>query len=98
MALWICGSCTAAYAVGLAACPQCGATEYEEDYTMAKITSAGASYEPGKDPNEPDAEPVEPGAETEPADAPADGSPADPDPGPAETEPAPAPAPAKTKP
>lgn len=60
MALWYCPNCTAGYAVGLAACPQCGATEHEEEPEhMAKITSAGPSYEPGKDPNQPDAEPVD---------------------------------------
>lgn len=60
MALWYCTSCTAGYAVGLTACPQCGATEHEEEHEhMAKITSAGPSYEPGKNPNEPDAEPVD---------------------------------------
>lgn len=63
MALWYCLSCTAGYAVGLTTCPQCGATEHEEEHEhMAKITSVGPSYEPGKDPNQPDAEP-------EPADA-----------------------------
>jgi hypothetical protein len=58
MALWYCLRCTAGYAVGLAACPQCGAAEHEEEHEhMAKITSAGPSYEPGKDPNETPAEP-----------------------------------------
>jgi hypothetical protein len=58
MALWYCLRCTAGYAVGLAACPQCGAVEHEEEHEhMAKITSVGPSYEPGKDPNEPPAEP-----------------------------------------
>ena len=51
MALWYCAGCTAAYAVGLAACPQCGSTDYTED-TMPKISKGGGpSYEPGKDPN-----------------------------------------------
>lgn len=52
MALWICRSCTAAYAVGLAACPQCGGTEHdEENEHMAKISKgSGPSYEPGKEP------------------------------------------------
>ncbi len=59
MALWYCLRCTAGYAVGLAACPQCGATEHEQEHEhMAKITSAGPSYEPGKDPNEPDQPPA----------------------------------------
>jgi len=67
MALWICSGCTAAYAVGLAACPQCGGTEYEQEYEhMAKITMDGPSYEPGKDPNQVDAEPAEADAQ-EPA-------------------------------
>jgi predicted nucleic acid-binding Zn-ribbon protein len=58
VALWICTSCTAAYAVGLPACPQCGSSEYEQEHEhMAKISKAGPSYEPGKDPNEPPAEP-----------------------------------------
>lgn len=66
MALWYCLRCTAGYAVGLAACPQCGATEHEEEHEhMAKITSAGVSYEPGKDPNEPPADTAPAGESTE---------------------------------
>lgn len=51
MALWYCPSCTAGYAVGLAACPQCGATDHEEEPPVAKINREGPSYEPGKNPN-----------------------------------------------
>jgi hypothetical protein len=51
VALWICRGCTAAYAVGAPACPQCGGTEYVEDWNMPKISKGdGASYEPGRDP------------------------------------------------
>lgn len=49
MALWVCAGCTAAYAVGLPACPQCGGTDYRED-SMPNITSAGVFYEEGKEP------------------------------------------------
>ena len=28
--LWVCVDCTARYAVGVAACPQCGSTKYQE--------------------------------------------------------------------
>lgn len=41
MALWQCG-CGTAYAVGVAACPHCGSTEYMED-GVAKITSSGGA-------------------------------------------------------
>lgn len=50
MALWVCTACTAAYAVGLPCCPQCGSTDHQEDHQMPKITRAGASYEPGRGP------------------------------------------------
>jgi hypothetical protein len=44
MALWYCCGCTAAYAVGLPQCPQCGSTEYtdnEEEAAVPHITVAG---------------------------------------------------------
>lgn len=44
MATWTCLECTTAYAVGLQACPNCRATDYEET-GMPKITVAsGATY------------------------------------------------------
>lgn len=51
MALWECRSCTAAYAPGLPACPQCTATDpiredeqlRRENEEMAKITVAGGA-------------------------------------------------------
>jgi len=49
MALWVCRQCTAAYAVGLTACPQCGSTDYEESH-VAKITRTGVSWDPGHEP------------------------------------------------
>ena len=49
MALRVCADCTAAYAVGLLRCPQCGSTDHQED-SMPKITRAGVSYEPGREP------------------------------------------------
>lgn len=60
MALWICRSCTAAYAVGLTACPQCGATEYDEEWeTMPKISKGdGPTWEPAPG-SETDAETAE---------------------------------------
>jgi hypothetical protein len=52
MALWICRGCTAAFAVGASACPQCGGTDHVEDWTMPKISKGGgASYEPGTSPD-----------------------------------------------
>jgi hypothetical protein len=53
MSLWACRQCTTAYAVGLPACPQCGGTEYTEDWNMPKITRAGLSVEPASTPGEP---------------------------------------------
>jgi len=45
--LWICRGCTAAYAVGAPACPQCGGSDYVEDWKMPKISKGdGPSYEP----------------------------------------------------
>lgn len=43
MALWVCVSCSTAYAVGLEACPQCGSTDsYEEGQEpMPKISVHG---------------------------------------------------------
>jgi hypothetical protein len=42
------------YAAGLPRCPQpgCGSTDYEED-GVAKITPAGATFEPGREPEDP---------------------------------------------
>jgi hypothetical protein len=42
MALWRCGACGTAYAVGLPACPHCHSTDYEED-GVAKITTGGGA-------------------------------------------------------
>lgn len=43
--LWHCAACTAAYAVGLPRCPQCGSVNREED-GMPKINRQGvATYE-----------------------------------------------------
>jgi len=47
MALNHCGNCTAAYAVGLAECPQCHSTERVEEGAV-KITRAGVSVNPGE--------------------------------------------------
>lgn len=81
MALWYCTRCAAAYAVGLAACPQCGGTDYQEN-TVPKINRQGPSYEPGKDPY---AEPAPVQAEAAPQPAPPAEA-AEPD-APADTEP-----------
>lgn len=43
MALWYCHGCTAAYAVGLPQCPQCGSKNYSEEEPMPHITAAGGS-------------------------------------------------------
>lgn len=48
MSVWGCAVCTAAYAVGLPRCPQCGSTEREGETAVPKITRAGVSYEPGR--------------------------------------------------
>ena len=88
--LWVCGKCRTRYAPGLAACPQCGSTDYRPDYeedTVANITSAGTFYDEGKEPDDytdPRAEAAaeEPQAEPEPVPAP---------------QPAPAPAPPAPK-
>ena len=71
MSLWVCRSCTAKYAVGLTACPQCGSSNHAED-SMPKITRSSS---------EPVPQPVPvPMPEREPDDAPgglpADGGPA----------------------
>lgn len=40
MTLWVCTACTAAYAVGLKECPQCGSAQYvEEGQQVPKITA-----------------------------------------------------------
>ena len=50
MSLWMCTGCGAAYSVGAACCPQCGADDHVEDYDMPKITlGAGATYEAAAD-------------------------------------------------
>jgi hypothetical protein len=56
VALWYCLDCTAAYAVGLTACPQCGSTRYtdnEEEAAVPHITVAGG---PSMTPEEVEAE------------------------------------------
>lgn len=74
MALWQCAACTAAYAVGLPRCPQCGSPEREEEEAkVPKITRSGVSYEPGREPDGPDEHPGT-GSEMEAAGHPADGS------------------------
>jgi len=51
--LWLCTDCSAAYAVGQSACPNCGSTAYLEDHPMPKITvHGGATNE--HDPETPD--------------------------------------------
>jgi hypothetical protein len=89
MAAWVCKSCTAVYAVGLAACPQCGATEHGEEGQddMPKISKGdGPTYEPGRNPYGEDPEPVDTDVFDEPAEDTAPATPvveADPDPAPA---------------
>jgi hypothetical protein len=70
MSLWVCQKCTAAYAVGLLACPQCGSTDYLEDWQMGKISSTGlATHAPA--PEVPEAEvPAEPEVTDAPAPVP----------------------------
>jgi len=43
MVLWRCRECTAAYAVGLLACPHCRSSNYEEDGVAPKITVHGGA-------------------------------------------------------
>jgi hypothetical protein len=88
MSLWVCRQCTAAFAVGLPACPQCGGTEYTEDWNMPKITGEGLSVEqPPQAPAEP--APALPAAGTAPEPVGVPAPAAEPDPAP---EPPPAPA------
>lgn len=61
MALWLCAGCSAAYAVGLPACPQCGSTNRSEEGPMPKITVHGGATN--------DAEPVAPDDSTEAAES-----------------------------
>ena len=91
MAAWVCTSCTAVYAVGLAACPQCGGTEHgEEGQEMPKISKGdGPSYEPGHGPSE--AAAVEAPSEPQPE---VEQEPEAPD---VEPDPAPAPVPRPTR-
>jgi len=45
MTLWACLGCSAAYAVGLPGCPQCGSSDAVEEGTMPKISKAhGPTY------------------------------------------------------
>lgn len=53
--LWVCGQCTAAYAPGLPACPQCGGTVYRPDYeedamASSNVTTAGVFWDEGSEP------------------------------------------------
>ena len=85
MALWVCGDCSAAYAVGIPACPQCGGTDYTEDGVPKITTAAGITYEPGHEPPgyEPESH-AEPAADEAPAATPAKApKAADPPPAPA---------------
>lgn len=43
MALQVCAGCSAAFAVGLSACPQCGSTDWSEETPMPKITIHGGA-------------------------------------------------------
>lgn len=43
MALQVCAGCSAAFAVGLSACPQCGSTDWSEETPMPKITVHGGA-------------------------------------------------------
>lgn len=55
MALWLCTDCSAAYAVGQPACPNCGSTVYLEDHPMPKITVHGGATNATDEPEpEPD--------------------------------------------
>jgi hypothetical protein len=95
MAAWVCKTCTAVYAVDLAACPQCGATEHGEEgqHDMPKISKGdGPTYEPGHNPYGED--PAAPAASDEDI----SGAPAEePEPQTPDAEPDPAPAPAPKK-
>lgn len=67
MSLWLCRQCTAAYAVGLPACPQCASTDYQEDH-MPKISRAsGVTYEDGHAPEDAEPKASEPQDEAEAA-------------------------------
>lgn len=51
MALWYCPTCTAAYAVGLARCPQCGADDHLDNADdLAPTTQARSAGEPPQEP------------------------------------------------
>lgn len=50
MALWYCTGCGAAYAVGLPRCPQCQATEHEENPVPKISKASGVTFEPSADP------------------------------------------------
>lgn len=43
MALQVCAGCSAAFAVGLSVCPQCGSTDWSEENPMPKITVHGGA-------------------------------------------------------
>jgi len=52
MALQECADCTAAYAVGLTRCPQCGSTRRKGDDEVPKILpNSQVTYEPGREPD-----------------------------------------------
>lgn len=63
MALSTCPTCTAAYAVGLPACPQCGTEATTEEMTMPKINRNGPSYAPATPPDPAEADDADEGAE-----------------------------------
>lgn len=97
MALWHCAACTAAYAVGLERCPQCGSTERTEDGGMAKISAAGPSTGTRHD-TEPPVTEAAPGSDDETRPAESAGPEAAGDAGTASTPPAAGPTPAPAKP
>lgn len=66
MALWICDTCTTAYAVGLFRCPRCHGTDFHEEGTMPKISVTGGATNAG------DGLPVEEPTSTAPEPEPVD--------------------------
>jgi hypothetical protein len=62
MALWICQGCVAAYSVDAPRCPQCGSTDYindfEEGADMAKITVHGGPSNASAEPDPAEAQPA----------------------------------------
>lgn len=65
MSIWTCPSCTARYAVGLPACPQCGTPSTQGD-DVPKISLNGPSYEDGHAPDAAAPETAQPEPEVEP--------------------------------